>query len=489
MPDLFKNLSILLTFVFTLLFAPPLKADLISEFGLSLSKTSVNKFLSQISGEFKVNDEDVELGKEGILKDLDYSSSKLFLDADLDFRFADQNALMATADIRSVGIKLKDFNYTEITIIKRTGVNARVTTKISCKELVIELKDWDVDLVSPVKFGAGRFVLGRSQGSLSPTGREVEVDLSKCTAPKGVDLVLKKLVLEWIASAEGNKILFGAVLDYGQTFMDTEFEKLKNSLNLDILDKRIDLFFETVSFLKDKVEILGLLKAESKKNDYSLSLNQSDFEKAKTGADVLLPKDFFLKLFPDFMKEVMVNLELKRADVPQVDSLFGSRFVQFFVWRDLLNFKKSSDFVANVEIDTQKLELVSLGSNFTYKLGGSHKIDMDFLNSKGTRYPYIDFTGSMSADLNLDFTDNGISVGITNPDLSAQAGWDEDMKSWRKSKPNGKPWMSVIIPQIKNALKKTTYTYSWSDLGLGEYIQKARLYQSDRTTFVGVSLN
>jgi hypothetical protein len=483
-----KNLKVISVFAL-LFFVFSAEADLISEFGLSLSKKSVNKFLSQISGEFKIENEPIELGKEGILKDLNYSSSKLFLDAYLDFKFAEGASLHASAEVKSVGIKLKDFNYTEVTIIKETGINARVTTKINCTELVIELNEWDVDLSSPIKFQEGRLILDRAHGALDPRGSNVKVDLSKCVAPKGVDIVLKDLVLEWIASEEGNSVLFGAVLDYGQEFIDVEFDKLVNSLNLDILDKRIDLVFETVSFLKDKVEVIGLLTAQSEENSYTLSLNRSDFDKAKTGADVLLPKLFFSKLFPDFMKEVMVKLELKRADVPQVDFLFNSRFIQFFVWRDLLNFKKASDFSALVEVDTKNLVLMSSGSNFKYQLRGNYKIDMDFLNSRGTHYPYMDFSGQMAADLDLSFTDAGVSIGISNTNLSARADWDDEMSSWRKSRPNGKPWMSIIVPRIKDALKSTNFSYSWSDLGLGDYIQKAKLYHTDKSTLIGVSLN
>jgi len=203
----------------------------------------------------------------------------------------------------------------------------------------------------------------------------------------------------------------------------------------------------------------------------------------------LLPKTFFSKLFPDFMKEVIVKFELTRSDIPQVDFLFNSRFIQFFVWRDLLNFKKSSDFSAGVTIDTTNLVLMSSGSNFQYQLRGSHKIDMDFLNSKGTHYPYIDFKGQMAANLNLDLTNNGIAVGISNANLTAKSVWDEEMTSWRRSKASGAPWMSMIVPRIKEAMKTTTFNFSWTDLGLGEYIKKANLYHTHSSTLIGVSLN
>jgi|GEM_PF-4133641 len=477
------------TALIILLSASFAQADLVSEFGVSLSKNSLNNFLSQISGDFKIEDESIELEKEGILKDLNYSSSKLFLDANLEFLFTNEDVLAAHAAVKTAGIKLKDFSYTQVTEVNETGLKAKVTTKMECSEISVAVEDWAVALTAPVVFKDGRIELDRTSGNLNTLGDAVRIDLSKCDAPKGIEIVLNKMILEWIKSSDGNEVLFGAVLNYGQDFIDSEFERLKNILNLEILDKKIDIVFEAVSFLKDKIEVVGLLTAESEKNDYLLTMRRADFDKVETSADVILPKEFFTKMFPDFMKEASVNFELTRADVPDVDVLFNNRFLQFFVWGDLLNFKKSSDFAAGIQLNAQELVLDSMGENLKYKLKGVHQIDMDFLNSRGTHYPYINFSGKMAADLNLSFTDNGVSIEITNPDLRVRSRWDEQMSTWRKSKAKGKPWMSVITPRIEKAFDKTKFDYSWKDFGLGDYIQKAHLYQSDRSMIIGVSLN
>ena len=475
-------------FIIIFLFTQIAQAELSSEFGLSLSKTSLNKFLKQISGDFNIVNEEVDLGEEGVLKDIKYRSAKFSLDADLDFAFADKNILEAQALVKSAELKFEDFKYVNVTVVNRSGVRAIVTTRVTCPVLKIKLKNWESNMRTPLEFSKGRLMLNQAGGVFEITGDDLSVDLSTCSGPKGADIVFKETLLDWIRSRQGNETVFGAVLDYGQEFIDEELEKLKKSLDLSILNKKIALDVESISFANDKVEIIGLLSTESKKNDYRLLVNQADFEKVKTEADMIFPKSFFSQFFPDFFKEASLSMELTRAEIPGVDILFKSRIIQFFVWRDLLNFKKKSNFSVKADFKTEALDLVSSEKSFKYVFRGDHSIGMDFLNEKGAHFPYMNFSGALSTDLDLSVGVKGLSIKLSKPFLTAGARWHEDMRSWRKSKTKKKPNMRILTPRIKDALEGTEFDFSWDDLGLGKQIENAELYHSETSSFLSLKL-
>jgi hypothetical protein len=371
----------------------------------------------------------------------------------------------------------ENFSYESVTVIRRSGVRAKVKTKISCPILNIKLKNWSGFVESTLSYENHRLLISKEGSVFNLEGSEMQTDLSGCQAPIGANLLFKDEIKKWIASDEGEGFLVSEAINFGQEFIDDEWEKIKEKdLKINLLGNEIRIEVADLKFFEDHIKSLGLVTSKSEKTEYTLLLPEGALEREFEKPVVITPKSFFSKLVPDFVKEASINLNFTRSDIPGVDFLFGSRFIQFFVWSDLLNFKKSADFKAELSILESDVELKNLSEQgFVYDVNGRHNVLMSFLNSKGSGFPYMNFNGGLKAKLIFNLNSDGLGVQLSKPKITAKSSWHPLMSKWRKSKPSGKPWMGVILPRVEDGLSDTDLSYSWDQLGVGGLFQNVRI--------------
>ncbi len=461
-----------------------------SEIGVSISIEKTNTLLKEVSGEFLVEDKEIDFGGGGFFDQIQKSRASISLDSVINFELDGFDRASAEIEFRDLTLLLEDFYYENITIVKRSGVRAKVKTIIRCTSLPISLKNWGGAMSTAIAFDGETLNLSKDKGVFELTGDDIGIDLSNCKAPKGVEHVFKDEIKNWVKSVDGKKILFEEALSYGQTFLNENWEKIKNEeLEFDLLGTIVKFEVEDINFYETYLQLKGSVNAENNEKDYKLLLEDGALESFKDKAGVLLPKNFFSKLVPDVIKESSLSFEMYRADIPGVDFLFNSRFIQFFVWSDLLNFRKNSNFKTDIAISKANVGLSRTRRNgFSYNLNGRHDIVMSFLNSNGAEFPYMNFYGGLKGSIDLDLTDEGFSLVVNNPDVSAKRSWHPLMKSWRKSKPMGKPWMSMIVPRVEKAFKGMKFGYTWKDLGISDYIEAVSLEESNKGFFLNVEL-
>lgn len=487
-------MNILKTFLTTSFLAVPLSfdahADLVSEVGISISVEKTNTFLQELSGDFRVESEEIDFEGGGILGEVKKTGASISLDSAIDFELDGGDRVSAQIIFNELILSIQGFEYEDITIIKRSGVTARVKTKIRCSDLFISLKNWNGLMSVSMEYQDGDLLLRKEGGVFELEGKDLDLDFSNCVAPRGVDILFKDKILDWIKSAEGKNMLFEQALTYGQEFVDQNWKEIKKEeLSFELFDRTLSLDLMSIDFFKGHLEAKGELRVLDDQKDYKITLKDQDFERAGEISTIILPKELFSKMVPDLMKSTPFSFNLKRSEIPGVDMLFNSRFIQFFVWSDLLNFKKSVDFNAGISLFTKKAQLKnSRRTGFSYYVKGSHKVDMDLLNSNGHPFPYLDFSGSVKTNVDLDLNDEGVSFKINKPSLSAGRSWDAKMFDWRKSRPGGKPWMRMITPRIGKALDQTEFKYSWEDMGLDGFIDNVEMEHLNEVVLLNVGL-
>ncbi|MGH1468155.1 MAG: hypothetical protein ACRBBP_04640 [Bdellovibrionales bacterium] len=479
-----------LLFLLFLAFSVNTFGALSSEIGVSISIDKTNTLLKELSGDFTVEDEEIEFGGGGFFDEIQKRRVSLSLDSLINFELDGFDRASAEINFKKLTLLLEGFYYENITVVKRSGVRARVKTIIKCESLPIILENWKGHMSTSIAFDGKTLNLNKDKGVFDLDGGDISIDFSSCTGPKGVDLIFKDEIKEWINSAEGKELLFEQAISYGQEFLNENWERIKeNDLKFDLLGTEVSLIVEDIEFFENYLQVKGSVKAENNKKDYKLLLEKGAFESFTDEAGILLPKEFFSKLVPDIIKESSLSFQMYRADIPGVDFLFNSRFIQFFVWSDLLNFRKDSNFKTDIAITDTKVHLVKTrGSGFSYNLNGRHDIEMSFLNSRGTEYPYMNFYGGLKGSIDLDLNNEGFSFVVKNPDVSAKRSWSPLMTKWRKSKPMGKPWMSMIMPRVENAFKGMEFNYTWKDLGISDYIQAVSMKETQKAFFLNVEL-
>ncbi len=466
-------------------------ADLSSEIGVLVSNEKINDFLSGISGDFNVKDKEITFSGGGVFKEIKKSRALISLDAEISLELEESSRILASVKFREFRFSLEDFYYKNITNIRRSGIRARVKTEISCPVLSVVLKNWSGTLSTGVSFDGETLRLEKENGEMDLKGSEIDIDLSSCKAPKGVSLLFKKEIIKWINSSEGQDLLFKQSVSFGQKVADKSWDKIKKeALSFELLNRNVEVELKEIKFLKAHIEAKGILKILDEKKDYLLKLEESDIKNIRTEAGAVLPKGFFSKLVPEVISGARLSFLIERDEIPGVDFLFNSRLVQFFVWSDLLNFKKNTNFKARISLKDADLSLSKKATNgFSYDFSGGHSVDMTFLNSNRYEFPYMVFKGQIKGAFDLSLTDEGFSIKVNNPSLGAKSGWHSFMKFWRKSKTKGKPWMGVIIPRVEKAFKGKSFDYSWEQMGLGSFIEGVSLEHLKSSTVLNIGLN
>lgn len=465
-------------------------ADLSAEVGISISNEKINNFLKELPSNLKVEDKEIMFDGGSLFKELKKSRAAISIDAEINIQLEGDNRASADVNFKDFELSLENFYYQNITTLRRSGIRAKVKTTISCSVLYISLKDWAGTLISPVHFDGKTLKLNKEDGEFELSGSDISIDLSQCKAPKGVDVIFKLEIIEWLKSKEGRDLLFEQALIYGQQFIDDNWEKIKKEdMSFELLGNKFAVDLSEIVFFKDHIQAKGFLNVVDKNKNYFLKLEEGAVSKLRTEAGIILPKEFFSKLIPEIIAKSQLAFEMQRAEIPGVDFLFNSRFIQFFVWSDLLNFRKDANFKARISLQKAKLNLVSnLQEGFSYGFAGNHSVDMTFLNRSGYHFPYMMFTGAVRGDLNLKLTNEGFAIKINETDLSAKSSWHSFMKFWRKSKTKGKPWMKMILPRVTKAFKGKVFEYSWAEIGLGGFIEGVEIEHLQESVILNVGL-
>lgn len=167
-----------------------------------------------------------------------------------------------------------------------------------------------------------------------------------------------------------------------------------------------------------------------------------------------------LRLPNNFVKEVMrraysANSWLHKTTsdkIPGFATLMNSRFSQFFVWPELMNFSKSAQFrfdvYSNKDVDLQ-------GDGLIYQMKGNFLAKMQA--PKGNSYvPFMNFTLPLTSKVQLKVDNGKAQATFVNPVLGLTPQWDSSYMS--RYNPSTRFSSGTIRDRIVGAMWGTTVT-------------------------------
>ncbi|MDG0816615.1 hypothetical protein [Bdellovibrio svalbardensis] len=187
-----------------------------------------------------------------------------------------------------------------------------------------------------------------------------------------------------------------------------------------------------------------------------------------------------IRLPADFVKEVMGQAysanswvhSLYSSNLPGFSTIMNSRFVQFFVWPELMNYSKSSKF------------LFDIYSNKDPKIAGQglqYQLNMNLLSrmqapQSGKYIPFMNFVIPFNSKVNLAVSDSTLKVAFANTSLNLQYQWDSSYVN--KYGPSKRFGASTIQSRILGAIAGKTMTVALPSIpvmeGLTLKIKKAQ---------------
>lgn len=370
-------------------------------------------------------------------------------------------------------------------IVEQTvgGITGHFQIEAQCKNVVLNMRPG---------VGAFAIALKPSVGNTQVAAEVDDVELSwqanawqaqdfTCTGVEGfADLV--KIEVQKI-SADSNSFvaprkeqIVSYVKQYlGNYSLDLSKQRELVSSRADIKMNMIIDSFDAVN--ADQIKALGRVTVEFTRS------SQDGVKKltlSKNASDIKSSNQAMLRLPASFVKEVMTQAyaanswvhRLTSSELPGFSSIMSSRFAQFFVWPEMMNYPKTSQFLFDVY------------SNKDPKVTGQglqYQVNMNLLSKmqapqSGKYVPFMNFVIPFNSKVNLAVASSKLNVSFVNTALTLQYQWDSSYLS--RYSPSKRFGASTIQGRILDAVSGKTISVALPKIpvmeGLALQIKKAQ---------------
>ncbi|HWU44212.1 MAG TPA: hypothetical protein VN132_12260 [Bdellovibrio sp.] len=177
-----------------------------------------------------------------------------------------------------------------------------------------------------------------------------------------------------------------------------------------------------------------------------------------------------LRLPSSFIKEVMTQAyaantwihQIPSSQLPGFSSVMNSRFIQFFIWPELMRYPKSSQFQFNV-YSNQEPQIS--GQGLQYQVG-LQLLSQMLAPKNGSQIPFMNFTIPFSSQVKIFVANSKVSAKFTGANLKLQYGWDSSYVT--NYNPSKRFSASTIRSYVVNALNGTGASFSIPTLPIAE---------------------
>lgn len=165
---------------------------------------------------------------------------------------------------------------------------------------------------------------------------------------------------------------------------------------------------------------------------------------------LLVPKEFLKKWLQVWLLDQTGNFSWQSSDVPAFKSLMRSRFMQFFVWPELMRFPKSTNF----HFELKKFDILDLQTPQQNRMNVLATIEGEIVTDSGVKYLKLKWNMPILLDLSSHQEKINIKVlGVhQNPEIGLADGYQLKYSS-RIPK-------SSIIKAIKEQIENKSWDFS-----------------------------
>ncbi|QDK47043.1 hypothetical protein DOM22_18695 [Bdellovibrio sp. ZAP7] len=347
--------------------------------------------------------------------------------------------------------------------IERTvnGITGRFHLQASCSNVVMNMKP-----------GAGSFSIAVSPEVASSTanGRVEDVSLSwkqdawstqafTCTGADGFDQIVNQQIsqisMDSAAFVNPKKALLLSYLnDYiGKWSFDLSTPRELVSARSDVkMSMVIDSFNDTnPDQVTAKGRVIMNFTRSSQNTTKTLALSKEDPKLAVSSqAMIRLPGGLAKEIITQSYAADSWVHQFYSTQISGFSTVMNSRFMQWFVWPELMDYPKSSKFLFNVY------------SNKDPKVTGSglkYQVNLNLLSQmqapKGGNYiPFMNFVVPFNSNVTVGISESKASVKFTNTTLDLKYSWDPSYV--KKYSPKTRFAASTIEGKILGAISGKT---------------------------------
>lgn len=470
------------------LFAGPARAGVLrTDLQLVLPKSEIVREALRQKGALKFARESLTFSSEfpvelrGIELDFDYRVKALVPGAD--------GAFAAQVEVSGVRARAAELKIDTVLEVEASGVKARIPIKASCRGLVVRSeKPVLFDLKGQVR-ELPRLSLALQDMDWARAAGVWKLDAESCAAAPGfTNFLNEQLAKLWIESKDLPAYVFE---DVNRGLEEWFAGTLALEKDVPELFSRIALQGRSFQDAGDAwvfgIEMRVDANADAKtlcptlKDDVYLPAHSQRVSVAR--AEIWANEKLVETWARCLHERGLLKREDRGQEIAGFRRLMSSRFLQFFVWADLMRFPKSTDF--HFMTSTYgTLTLAPAGSGVGYTL--STQIASRMLYPEAGRWaPYMTFYSPVHAQLAMTVADSKLRVRMSGaPRTGLQYRFDVPAaKLYSRS-----VGISTIESEVKSFLAQEVFEIALPRLGLGPEIEveAVDLRRENRTLKMGL---
>lgn len=433
-----KNLYCIL--IGLLVYIPVSWADIYTPVSMSLNTNELANILNRSFKDGLMISKELKYlpALEGL--DLDAESIQYQAEFNSQFDIRPDGTFNMYVQIRNVSFTVKNFDATYKLQQNHGSLRVNVYTSIMCERLKL-LSNNDIIL--------------EGHGHLDSKGPkikditvhqlpEIYIEPQNCEAPENYQDKLAEIATEWLGSEEARQQILELV---NEEVISDYWKEFKKGLEFDFLGRKIYIAYVNLDF-KDQLEIQVQVRWPFSSQ---ISLN-TNFP--KSGRTLTYSISDLRKVLELWMPQECFKMEYTRAEIPSASDLFNSRLMQFFAWKDLMNFPKNMDFKIYIRLCVNKAIINHALPNGVKLNHSSMLLAQVNLIHEGKELPYVVAFGKGQGQLSVLSTEHGMALKLDNSKFDMSARFHNSMPSWRGVKKySGAPSMSIIFPKVIDGLE------------------------------------
>lgn len=321
-------------------------------------------------------------------------------------------------------------------VIKKNvgGVLATVYLKGECRNLVITTAD-TLELNGSVRLGVKNQTLGAFlQGLESQNEQHWTMSVEACEGPKGYQQALEEQLRDFISNKQKMQ---DVLMQPFQAQIDKKIAVIHNQLFAEkqmALNSEIDVVLAPKTLELDELTghllLSGLIKANIKNSKeeqkhIEASLTKEEFSELSQNG-FLVSHNYLTALVESLHDTGFFYKSYLAQQIPGLSTLFRSRLFQFFLWPDLLNFKRNAAF--SFKLGANKKPAVKLSSLHKGSAWFSLNTNLSVLTktpeSVGAR-EYGHFSSPFQSQAWLRVYEGKLALGFYQPKINLKFKWSD----------------------------------------------------------------
>jgi len=335
-----------------------------------------------------------------------------------------ETGVQASAQNISAKIAINGLNIDQVIVREINGNQIRIRVQAQCQPFQIQIQSFSVVAQAAFVKQGNAWSPQLSSVQLQIPSPSWTVSPIACQGPQGLDQSIMKLIQDSLSNpASLQEVLKNWLAPQINQLWKANWDSLLaenwQSLKIKSMSEPMIKGF----FLRGQIETL--------KNTQVFLSNQLEMPENTLSPQLLLSTEGFTALAEDNLKNFSVqNFNLQQ--VPGFQKVMNNRFIQLFVWPDLLHFSRKTPFYLSTVPETTQMSLQSKGSgiwDLTMQTKGFVQVDR-----KGKSWKYLHWGIGMTAQLQTQVKDSKLQFTTTNSHSNLNWNFDEDyVKAFRPS--------------------------------------------------------